>query len=202
MHEFETPEQIVAAIHQGDRKAEAVLLERFYRKVLYILRKRTRDDESARDLCQEAFRITIERLRREPLAEPEKLAAFIHSIATKLNISDVRKAERRQTYPDSDMLELVPDQRAGQDVELDRQRAAIAVRLLLAELSNERDQMILQRFYIDERDKEEICAELALDHRHFDKVISRARTRFRDLIETSSNELLLGVARGWKRHES
>ena len=106
MHEYETPLQIAAAINLGDRAAETVLFERYYRTVLYILRKRLRDEESARDLCQETFRVTLERLRRAPLQEPEKLAAFIHSIAVKLSIADIRKAERRQTYPDSEYVDL------------------------------------------------------------------------------------------------
>lgn len=197
---LDTPGQIASAISQGDRKAEAVLLDRYYRTLLYILRKRVRDEEHARDLCQETFRITIERLRREPLAEPEKLAAFLQSIAANLSIAEGRKRERRQTYADSDYVELVADTGADQSVVLDRERIASAVRHLLTELDNLRDQRILYRYYIDELDKEEICAELELTHRHFDKVISRARTRFRELVDASGRDNLLEPVQGRDGH--
>jgi len=45
----ETPEGLVSAISKGNSQAESVLLERYYRKVLFILRKRTGNDEQARD---------------------------------------------------------------------------------------------------------------------------------------------------------
>lgn len=196
----DSPDQIANAISRGDKKAEAVLLERYYRTVLYILKKRVRDEEHARDLCQDTFRIAIERLRREPLAEPEKLAAFLQSIGTNLCIAESRKSDRRQTFADSEYVELVADLNADQSSGLDRERAASAVRHLLTELDNERDQKILYRYYIDELDKEDICAELALNHRHFDKVISRARTRFRELIDASGREYLLESVQGGSGH--
>lgn len=197
---YDSPEQIVAAIANGDRVAESALIERYYRIVLYILKKRVQDDDYARDLCQETFRITIERLRKQPLAEPNKLAAFLHSTAGNLCIADSRKALRRQTYADSNYVELFADQSDDQFSGLDRDRAALAVRKLLAELDNVRDQRILQRYYIDERDKGDICEELALSDRHFDKVISRARTRFRELIETRGYDHLPESVQGGSGH--
>ena len=181
---LDSAEEIATAIHCGDSQAEALLVERYYRIVLYILKKRVADEQLARDLCQETFRVTLERLRSERLAEPEKLPAFLHSVAINLCIADGRKAARRQTYADSDLIDQVADQNADQFTQLDRERAAVAVRALLDELDNERDQRILKRYYIDELDKQIICDELSLSHRHFDKVISRARTRFKELIET------------------
>ena len=180
----DSAEEIATAISRGDSQAETLLVERYYRIVLYILKKRVQDENQARDLCQETFRITLERLRSEPLSEPDKLPAFLHSVATKLCIADSRKAARRHTYTDSDFIDQFADQNADQFTQLDRERAAAAVRALLDELDNERDQRILRRYYIDELDKQIICDELSLSHRHFDKVISRARTRFKELIET------------------
>lgn len=183
--QYHSPEEIASAIHRGDKAAETALIERYYRVVLYVLKKRTQDPDLARDLSQETFRITIERLRTEPLAEPGKLAAFLHSIAGNLCTAEVRKATRRQTYTDSEHVELYADQADDQFSRLERERAALSVRALLKELGNERDRKILQRYYIDELEKRDICEELALSDRHFDKVISRARTRFRELIESA-----------------
>lgn len=188
--DLHSAEQLVAAIGRGEKNAETLLIEQHYRVVLYILKKRVQDEELARDLCQEAFRVTLERLRKQPLAEPDKLAAFIHSVAVNLAIADGRKLSRRQTHADSEHIEQFADQNADQFSKLERERSAQAVRNLLEEMDNDRDKTILQRYYIDELDKQQICEELALTHRHFDKVISRARTRFRQLIESRGLDYL------------
>jgi RNA polymerase sigma-70 factor (ECF subfamily) len=164
--------------------------------VLYILRRRGRDDDQARDLCQETFRITIERLRDKPLEDPSKLTSYMHSVAVNLCIADNRKTVRRQTFADSDSVALAAEQGLDQFAALSSARAAETVRRLLAELLSERDQKILFRYYIEEQEKHEICDALSLSHRHFDKVISRARTRFRQMLEASGQDSLLELVRG------
>ena len=193
---YERSPLIALAINQCDMKAESILLERYYRTVFFILKRRGNDEDQARDLCQETFRITIERLRDKPLAEPSKLAAFMRSIAVNLCIAENRKAERRQTFTNSDSIELAAEQGLDQFAHLANERSADAIRHLLTELTSERDQKILYRYYIDEFDKQDICAELALNHRHFDKVISRARTRFKQLVDASEQQAVLEVVRG------
>jgi hypothetical protein len=42
---------------------------------------------------------------------------------------------------------------------------------------------VLVRFYLDDEDKEKICSELRLSEEHFNRVIFRARNRFRELLE-------------------
>lgn len=188
----ETPEGLVSAISKGNSQAESVLLEKYYRKVLFILRKRTGNEEHARDLCQETFRVILERLRKCPLDEPEKLPSYILSTAINLHIGEIRKAERRKTYADSEYLDAVACEDIGHFDELARERAKQAVRSLLGELDNDRDRRILYRYYIDEMDKEDVCRELDLSHRHFDKVISRARKRFKDLLDSGRSPGLRG----------
>jgi RNA polymerase sigma-70 factor, ECF subfamily len=57
------------------------------------------------------------------------------------------------------------------------------VRRLLQEMS-ERDRQILYRFYIAEEDKDRICADLQLSSLHFNRVLHRARERYRDLYKS------------------
>lgn len=180
----ETPEGLVSAIGRGNKQAEATLLEKYYRKVLFILKKRTGDEEQARDICQETFRIILERLRKSPLEEPGKLSSFILGTAINLHIGEMRKAVRRKTQYDSDLLEDMEDESSSQVDIVARERSRKAVCALLDELQNERDHRILRLYYLEELEKEEVCKELQLSHRHFDKVISRARKRFKELLAT------------------
>lgn len=187
---YETPGLIATAISKGNATAESVLLEKYYRQVLFVLQRNTQDPELAKDLCQETFRIMIERLRKEPLEDPEKLSSFLHSIAKNLRIAEFRKSERRQTYPDSELIEQTASDQAEQFDELLKERSRIAVRKLIFSMSNERDRTILYRFYIEDHDKEDICLDLGLSIRHFDKVIYRAKQRFKQLVLSEAGKNL------------
>jgi RNA polymerase sigma-70 factor (ECF subfamily) len=52
---------------------------------------------------------------------------------------------------------------------------------VLAELPSERDRQVLFRFYLAEEDKDQICKDLGLSSLHFNRVVFRARERYRDL---------------------
>jgi len=45
-----------------------------------------------------------------------------------------------------------------------------------------RDRELLVRFYLQEESKEELCRAFGLTELHFNRVIHRARDRFRDLL--------------------
>jgi RNA polymerase sigma-70 factor (ECF subfamily) len=58
-------------------------------------------------------------------------------------------------------------------------------------MRSKRDRTLLMRFYIDEEEKEKICLELNLSSLHFNRVIFRARRRFKELLigyNSSHNE--------------
>jgi len=67
------------------------------------------------------------------------------------------------------------------------ERAAIA-RRVLDELPAERDREILHRFYILEDEKDAICGDLGLTSLHFNRVLYRARERYRELYEESAKK--------------
>ena len=75
--------------------------------------------------------------------------------------------------------------------------SALAVRALLRELPQPRDRLMLKRFYLDDHDKEVICQELQLTEAAFNQALSRARKRFRQILEErgfSKRDLLnLGI---------
>lgn len=179
---YETPALIASAISSGDRKAEAVLYRKYYAGTLYLLERKSGDRELAQDLCQEAFVVLIERLRTRPLDEPGKLAAFLHNIAINLHIADIRKTTRRNTFTDADLMDKIVDGRQNQYRQLIKERAGNAVRHLIQSMSNARDRKVLHSYFIQEKEKDEICRELDLSQRHFDRVLFRAKERFRELI--------------------
>ncbi|MCI5105158.1 MAG: sigma-70 family RNA polymerase sigma factor [Pseudomonadales bacterium] len=187
--QFETSESIVAAIYQGDRNAEEALVRKYGRALSYILGKRTGDSERAADLQQETFLVVIQKLRSKPLDDPSKLAAYLQSTAVNLFIGEIRKESRRKTSADSSLVEAMARSSEDSYQTLLRREAGAATRQLIEELKNDRDRQILKLYYLQDKDKLEICDELELSHRHFDRVISRARLRFKELIEDQVDDL-------------
>ena len=181
--ESEVAAELVRRIHMGDARGEADLVERYSRGLLVMLRRTTGDPALADDLHQETFRITIERLRERGLAAQERLAGFLHRTAKNLFVAGYRKTARRKTEGEAEGMEAVPDPASGPLQESLRQEEAALVRRLIGEMETDRDRQILYRFYIAEEDKERICDDLGLSSLHFNRVLFRARQRFKELLE-------------------
>jgi RNA polymerase sigma-70 factor (ECF subfamily) len=181
--EAEVAADLARRIAAGDAAAEAELVQRYSRGILYLLRRLGAPPELADDLHQETFRIVIERLRRSGLDDPAGLAAFLRGTARNLVTADRRKTARRRTDADGEGLERVvhPSPSQLSSVLLDEE--AEIVRRLIGELPTDRDRQLLLRFYVAEEEKENICTDLGLDSLHFNRVLFRARQRFKELLE-------------------
>jgi RNA polymerase sigma-70 factor (ECF subfamily) len=175
---------LVRRIVAGDPAAEAELVERFSRAVTFLLRRLARDEAAAEDLYQETFRLVIQKVRAGELRDAEGLPGFVSSMARNLFLGAVRRGSRRERWQGgSEAAEAAPDPAPGQLAALLARERAAAVRQVLAELKNDRDRDILARYYIGDQDKEEICRDLDLSDLHFNRVLFRARQRYRQLFE-------------------
>ena len=192
----ESPAELAERIRSGrDREAEARLIERYARGVRIVLDRHTRTAVEAEDYFQETFRLAVQKLRAGELRDPSKLAGFLSSLAKNLATEHYRKAGRRQTEPDSETAEASATTGGGQLSELLRGEEAMLVRRTLEELSTERDREILFRFYIAEEDKDAIAGDYGLTGLQFNRVLHRARQRYKALyVERLS---ALGHAGAW-----
>jgi RNA polymerase sigma-70 factor, ECF subfamily len=174
---------LVRRIAAGDATAEGQLVLRYNRGLLYLLRHLGAAPDLAEDLLQETFRTGIERLRKEGLADPAALAPFLRGMARNLYLNERRKTARRRTWGDTGQLAeaVAPAPSPLQSVLLEEE--ADIVRRLIGELPSDRDRELLLRFYVGEEDKDRICADLGLESTHFNRVLFRARQRFKDLLE-------------------
>lgn len=173
---------LASRIQAGDGRAEAELFEAYRQGVALVLDRQTGGRPEAEDLLQETFRLALEKLRRGELREPAKLPAFLAQLARFTAIEHYRKLGRRKTAPDSESLAFVADERRGPlDHLLDRERAALA-RQVIAELGTARDREVLLRFYVAEEDKASIEADLGLTSLQLNRVLHRARQRYKELL--------------------
>ena len=182
-------EELVQDILEGDAAAETEVVRRFAHGVRIVLERRLGDRSLAEDLCQETFIILIKRLRVRSLDEPSQLARFVHRIAVNLARDENRKSARRATDTDDEIGIRIAASEPGPGQLLDRDIERKQVRELMESLGKERDREILRKFYIEELDKSEICEALGLSLRHFDRVLFRAKDRFRKLYFGSASIL-------------
>ena len=177
-----TDAEIAERVQAGAAGAENELYERYRRGIAMILRQMTRTREDAEDLFQETFRLALEKIRGGDLREPDRLPQFMNSVARNLAISQYRKRTRRGG---DESLEAVDEKvfaiGGGQYEKLQRQQKASLALGVLKELPNPRDRELIYRFYIAEDDKSAICADLGLSSLHFNRVIFRAKQRYRQL---------------------
>jgi len=177
------PSDLVRRVLAGERGAEEEIVRRYSRGVAIIVRRIAKDPFVTEDLCQETFRLVLEKVRRGDLREAEKLSGFICSLARNLAIDYFRQASRREMAEDIEVSRPVSDPAPDQLSVLLQKEKAGAIRQVLKELNSARDRELLYRFYIAEEDKERICADLGLSSLHFNRVLYRARERFRELCE-------------------
>jgi RNA polymerase sigma-70 factor (ECF subfamily) len=171
-------------IREGDVSAESELIRQFEPGLRVILRRRTGGDQGLlQDLVQETLIIVLQRLRGAGISDPQRLAAFAAQTARNLAIASLRKAERQRTDVDSDAMERNADATGGVEARAADHEAALAVRALLRELPHPRDRLMLKKFYLDDHEKEVICSELNLTEAAFNQALSRARRRFRQILE-------------------
>jgi len=191
---IEEIEAVVAAAMSGDRQAESRMLTALRPGVLSVLRYgafyRWIDAE---DLTQETLHIVVERLRARTIDDPRKVFAFAAATARNLALNAARKTLRHQTVVDSELVDELAqnlEMEQSDQSESDDQNLAQAVMALLEELPTERDRRLLVRFYLDGADKQVLCHELGLSPKHFDRVLMRARSRLRTIIERRAPHLV------------
>jgi|SRR5580658_439545 RNA polymerase sigma-70 factor (ECF subfamily) len=147
-----------------------------------LILRRVRDPEVAADILQDAAVTTLEKLRNGEIAHPEKLGGYLYRVALNHLRNHRRKDRTALSSPEGlDDLRQPEDDPDWQRV--GRPEWAAAVRSVLEELPGERDRELLVRFYLHDEAKEQICEELRVSRENFNRVIFRARNRFRELLE-------------------
>jgi RNA polymerase sigma-70 factor (ECF subfamily) len=166
----------------SDSIAHLSRVYRDYPGLRALILRRVRDPEVAADILQDAAVTTLEKLRRGEIADPQNVGGYLYRVA----INHLRNHRRKDRAPLSSAAAL-DDLRSEEDdpdwQRVGRPQWAEAARRMLDEMPTARDRELLRRFYLNDEAKEQICQELSLSQEHFNRVIFRARNRFRELLE-------------------
>ncbi|MGA9773596.1 MAG: sigma-70 family RNA polymerase sigma factor [Blastocatellia bacterium] len=171
----------VRRITLGHADAEAELFRRYKDGVAIIIRAIVHSEFVTEDLSQDTFRISLEKIRRGDVREPEKLSGFICSVARNIAIEYVRKRRRLAYQEEIGNAEHIRDPQPDPLEHLLRKERADIVLQVLSEIRVKRDREVLYRYYIAEEDKDRICADLGLSSRQFNSINFRALKRYKEL---------------------
>lgn len=178
---------LVLAIAAGDSAAERSFVERYGRGVRALVVRACRPgDPVVDDLVQEVLLTVLGRLRQGALKDPNALPAYLQATIAHATRAEYRRRGLRGEAVESACLEDLPASGPGPAERLHQQHLQRALAELMKALPVPRDRAVLRGFYLEERERDELCAELGIDEPHFRRVLHRARERLRGLIESSA----------------
>lgn len=153
-----------------------------------LLLRITQNIELTNDLAQEVLLSVILSVRAGRIREPSALPAYIHQTAR--NAAHMQRRQRAtvaiEEIPES---ELRFEERPRTPLEYcEEAELRRLVRQVLDELPTQRDRDLVAGFYVQNLDKSELMQRFGLDKDQFDRVISRARGRMRDLLRAKMND--------------
>jgi RNA polymerase sigma-70 factor, ECF subfamily len=171
----------VLRLSAGDPETEGHFATHFGGLLKLRLRTRHRDLNSADDVTQETLFRVLRAIRSDPasIEHPERLGPYVNSVCTNVMHEGFRGEMRYQPTTDAKLDRADP----AMDVErsmLSAERQAM-VRRLLSEMSLQ-DRSLLTELFLEERDKDEICAAHSVDRDYLRVLLFRARNRFRLLL--------------------
>jgi RNA polymerase sigma-70 factor (ECF subfamily) len=165
--------RVIAAHAPGAaQEAEGELYRRFAPRVrLYGLRH-LRDEESARDLVQQVMMLTIEKLRRGDVRDPDQIASFVLGTSRTMAIALRRKDRRHELLRDTFLMAAYAAPEAGATLDLDR------LEQCMTQLADRERSVLLLTFYA-ESPAASVAAEIGVSEGNVRVIRHRALAKMR-----------------------
>ena len=162
------------------RDYENKLVKQYHDRLLQTLLRAGGEQAHIEDVAQETWRIVIEKLRCGEIRDREKIKPFILQVGKNQLIMHYRRSSiSRERYvcieDDTPSNSLNPEQETEN---LQLQQAICSVH---ASLPVKRDKDILAKVFLTPYSKRSLCEEYNLSPAHFDRVIYRAKARYKEL---------------------
>jgi RNA polymerase sigma-70 factor (ECF subfamily) len=177
MASFIFDENYVQALADCNEDAENYLIACFSRPVHLALWARLRSPELIQDAYQETFLRVLAYFRSgKTLDNPASLPGFVHTVCRNIALELLRGHMRHDQMPEH--VAAPTDLAPNPECEMIAHERNRVVRQLLSELP-ERDRELLRRVFLQEEDKDLLCAEFQIDRGYLRVLLHRARIRFK-----------------------
>jgi RNA polymerase sigma-70 factor (ECF subfamily) len=173
---FDTP--YLERLQRGDADTEGHFVAYFGELIQLKLRARLSSKEAVEDVTQETFVRVLALVRaKDGIKQPERLGALVNSVCNHVLFEHYRSHQRMDSLDEETEQSFVDDRITVSGlVAVDETERA--VRRILGELP-ERDRRLLQAVLLEERDKDEVCAELGLSREYLRVLVHRAKQSFK-----------------------
>jgi RNA polymerase sigma-70 factor (ECF subfamily) len=166
-------------LRQGDPETEHHFSCYFGDLLSIKLRQRIRSPQLLQDAKQETFLRVLTAVRRDAVAQPERLGAFVNSVCNNVLFEMFRSEGRVRLMP-QDPPEF-PDPAPSAEATLARTEQGQVVRSMLESLPD-RDRELLRQVFFEERDKDAVCQDFGVSRDYLRVLLHRARNRFRNIL--------------------
>jgi len=160
----------------GDLETERHFAAYFGALVLLKLRCRLRSPHLIEDVRQETFLRVLRALRSpQGIRDPRYLGSFVNSVCNNV-VREFLRSEGREPPAPEDPLREAPD--PDPEASLISKERQVLVRRVIEELPT-RDQELLRAFFLEECDRDKICARFGVDREYLRVLLHRAKNQFR-----------------------
>lgn len=166
-------------LQRGDAGTERHFAAYFGELIQLKLRSRLSSKEAVEDVRQETFARVLALVRaKDGIRQPERLGALVNSVCNHVLLEHYRSQRSMDSSLDAQTEPALVDERVSVSGLFEVDETERAVRKILDDLP-ERDRRLLQAVLLEERDKDEVCAELGLSRDHLRVLVHRAKQSFK-----------------------
>lgn len=178
--EAQRSKNLVERIILGDQSAETEMVNCYQSRLFNTVYKQAWDKDLTNDIVQETWMIAIKKIRASELVNQESLGSFITRIGSNQLIMHYRKNSKIPFSSDENLQEIT-DGKLCPYKEIDSEQLMKKILSVLSQMKVERDRTLLFYFYLIGDSKQQLCQKHEINPVHFDRVIYRARNRFKVL---------------------
>jgi RNA polymerase sigma-70 factor, ECF subfamily len=190
--------EYVERLREGDPSTEQHFVGYFDQLLRIKLRAKRLASETVEDLRQETYIRVFNKVRAGEIREPDRFGAFVNSICNNV-LQEFYRLNARTTALDPSHEEK-PDHTIDIEGQLVTKQTKERVREVLRDLPK-KDRELLQAFFLDEKDKDEVCTQFEVDRDYLRVLLHRAKDKFRVLYE-KDRIALSGKIPAKVRHET
>jgi RNA polymerase sigma-70 factor (ECF subfamily) len=162
----------------GDAVVENHFISYFSELLTLKLRVRLRSPQLAEDVRQETLMRVLQIVRKKGgIDHPDRFGAFVSAVCNNVLREMIRADKRHESI--EPVIEPV-DEKINLDEPLVTEERRRHVEKVLDELP-EKDQQLLRLFFLEERDKREICQRFQVSDDYLRVLLHRAKSRFRSI---------------------
>jgi RNA polymerase sigma-70 factor, ECF subfamily len=162
-----------------DAATEEHFVSYFSELIRLKLRSRLNSREAIEDVRQETFVRVLSQLRGEKgPRDAERLGAYVNSVCNHVLLEHYRSRSKTESGLDEQAETTIVDHKPDALSELESKDTQRVVRQILDEMS-ERDRRLLRSVLLEDRDKDEVCAELGVSRDYLRVLVHRAKQSFK-----------------------